>query len=164
MPQGPRDENPRLLRMAAGHLAFAVIVGLVATPLYLWYGEGERPLVARMAVALVVGIALYNASRRFGETYLSATASDFERALEPQREAPELDPTFVKLHTDIGHSAGSWRYFEAVLKPQLATIARRRGLPEIVLPAGPLRPRWGRWRGPGLQKLREIVTSLQRSP
>jgi hypothetical protein len=127
------------------------VVLLAAVPLYIYVEPPWRPFVARLAAALVAGIALLEL-RSALIRQLDGRESALDAARLRPMAGPDLHQRFVALRGDIRAALRSRRHFEHGLWPQLTALATR--------PL--LRPRLRRGRGPSLAGLREVITALER--
>jgi hypothetical protein len=142
-------------RHAAGIAArYAFLVGvllLAAVPLYVYVESSWRPLIVRLASALVLGIALLELRSALAQR-LEGHDSALDTARLRPTSAPDVHQRFVALRGDVRAALRSRRHFEHGLWPQLVALATR----PLVRP--PLR----RGRGPSLSALREVIAALER--
>jgi hypothetical protein len=164
MYQSNPNGEPSWLRLLAGHVLLAVLVAIAATPVYLWVDPAERPLVARLAVALVLGISLRSITKIFRARLEHTGPSEFERALRPTRWREQLDSRFDRLRTDLELSSKSWHYFETVLYPQLQKLAHSRGGSKSAVSLDLPHRRSAHRRGPKIRTLEELIGSIERLP
>lgn len=158
MPPPPERRWPGLV---AGYVALAGVVALVATPAYYYADPAGRPGVVRLALCVVLGVALLHLRRQVRARLDAQAPSAFERALEPPRLEPHLAPQFVTLRDQLRHSTASQAYFGHVLWPRLrAVAARRAGGASGAVPEMPAGRRWLR-RGPSLATLRTLIATLE---
>jgi len=160
MPPPPEPHWPGIV---ARYAVLLVLVGLAATPAYFYAEPANKLAVVRLAVAVVVGVALIHLLRVVRATIEAQPASAFEQALVPRSPQPRLAQIFVTLRDEIRFSAASQGYFEHVLWPRIVALVARqpRGVePSPVKPAG--RPLLG--RGPSLETLRALVARLEERP
>ena len=133
---------------------FAVVVVLAALPVYVWVEPSWRALVARLAAALVLGVALLQLRAVVAEHLEAGGAS----ALDAARFAPAAEPGVphhaVDLTGDVRTALRSRRYFERVLWPRLEALA---GRPLV-------RPALRRGRGPSLAGLRAVIADIEQRP
>jgi hypothetical protein len=148
-----RAERP-LVRIAAGCAALGGVVLLATVPVYVFVEPPWRPLVARLAVALVLGITLLQLRRTLVDRLEQGGAS----ALDAARGRPEAPPAvphrFQDLASDVRAALRSRRYFEEVLWPRLAAMA----------PRPPARPPARFGRGPSLADLRRVIAAIEEQP
>jgi hypothetical protein len=155
----------RWLRLLAGYLVFVGCLALIVTPLYLYVEPSYRPVVIRLAAAVVVGIALLHLRGIVRERIDAQPASAFELALHRTPMEPRLAPLFLKLRDEVRFSTTSQKYFERVLWARiLAVLVRGPGgrVPAVppVMPAGRRLLR----RGPSLRTLRNLIGRIEESP
>jgi hypothetical protein len=138
-------------------VALIVGVALVAMPARALVSGSARPLVVRLACAVVIAVVLLHLRRglvrRIEDEEAAAMTAPPGASSPPV--TPVLDPWFVDLHESVRWSVRSERYFERVLLPRLRALARR-GVD------GPRPGGWGR-RG-RLAHLRALVARLERQP
>jgi hypothetical protein len=141
----------RVAGVAARYAVLVVAVLLAAVPLYVFVEPPWRPLVARLAAALVLGIALLEL-----RSALVRRFEDRQSPLDGARGRPvpgaDIHQRFMGLRGDVRAALRSRRHFEHGLWPQLTAIATR----PLVRP--PLR----RGRGPSLAALRKVIAALER--
>ncbi len=132
--------------------ALAGVVLLAAVPVYVFVEPSWRAFVARLAVALVLGVALLQLRGALAARLATGGRSALEEARD-RREAPPAVPLrFQDLIDDIRTARRSRRHFERVLWPQLTALTSR---PLVPPPA-----RLG--RGPGLAGLRDVIADIER--
>ena len=146
-------ERP-LAAVAVRCAGLTVVVFVAALPVYVWVEPSWRGLVARLAAALVLGVALLQL-RSVLAMHLEAGGAS---ALDAARFAPAPEPAvphhFLDLASDVRTALRRRRYFEMVLWPRLEALAGR------PLPHPRLRP----GRGPSLACLRAVITEVERRP
>lgn len=134
--------------------ALAGVVLLAAVPVYVFVEPPWRPLVARLAVAFVLGVTLLQLRAAVAARVAQGGAS----ALDEARARPEVPPAvplrFQELIEDVRAARRSRRHFERSLWPRLTELASR---PLVPPPA-----RLG--RGPGLAALRDVIAAVEREP
>jgi hypothetical protein len=150
-----RPPRERRWRVAVGYVALVGVVLLAAVPVYLVVGSRWRPLVVRLAAALVLGVVLTHVRRIVSRRVEADAGSAFDAALEHVIVPPRVERRLVDLHEEVRVAVRSRRSFERALWPHLCAQAR---VP-IVMPA---RRRFG--RGPSPDELRALVTQLERRP
>lgn len=146
-------ERP-LLQVAVRCGVLAGLVTLGALPVYVWVEPSWRPLVARLAAGIVLGVTLL----QFRGVLIEAVAAAGTPALDAARMArgpePGVPHHFADLASDVRTAMRSRRYFETVLWPRLEALAGR-----------PLtRPPLRRGRGPGLAGLRAVIAEIEERP
>jgi hypothetical protein len=154
----PRERH--WARILLGYLVLLALVALAATPLYLGAAAEDRPLVLRLAAAVVGAIALLPLRAMLREELDSASFSEFERALRPESLPATIDPGFLRLREEVKNGMRSRDYFQHILWPRLLTLARHRG---VALPAEPPEGRPFR-RGPSRRTLGDLLTRLEGRP
>jgi hypothetical protein len=161
MPPPPERRWPGIVT------GYAVLVGLLllaGTPAYFYADSSAKPLVVRLAVGVVLAVALFHVRGEILARIRPDAPSRFERARRLPRPEPELAPLFVKLRDALWFSRASQGYFEHILWPQLvALIAGRAGQASL---RGRPRPAWRRLlgRGPSLAALRTLITRIEERP
>ncbi len=138
---------------------YALLAGagtLVAIPAYLMVAPAWRPLVMRLACAVVVmlgGLRIVGSVRR-GLEGAPASALD---APPPAGAHPAFDERFLRLRDDVRFSRGSRRYFDTILWPRL------RALGATEPPFVDARSAWRR-RGVSWRELDDAIADLERRP
>jgi len=161
MPPPPERRWPGI---AAGYGVLAGLLLLAGTPAYHYAEPPSRPLVVRLAVGVMLGVALLHVGHEVRARVRPEAQSPFERARRPPRPEPELAPFFLKLRDELTFSRASRGYFEHILWPRLlALVAGRVGGPSL---EGRPRPAWRRLlgRGPSLASLRTLITRIEEQP
>ena len=100
----------------------AMLLALVALPVYLVLDPSWRPMAIRLACALIMAAGCVRAIRRVRR----AIGEDVPSALDappPPSPAPEMDPRFLRLHDDVVFSTRSRPYFDRILWPRLLDTA-----------------------------------------
>lgn len=151
MPSAPRERSPRRL---AGRAIVAALAVLASIPLYLSLDLAWRPLVVRLACAVLVGLVCLRVLRGAGRVIGPPVTSPFDVPAPPP-VPPELDSRFVRLRDEVTFSTRSRRYFDAILWPRLG------GLAGTDLPRPPERRRFPR-RGPSLRVLEDLISRIER--
>jgi len=154
----------RWLRLLAGYLVFVGCFALIVTPLYLYVEPSYRPLVIRLASAVVVGIALLHLRGIVRERIDTQSTSAFELALHRTPVQPRLAPLFLKLRDEVRFSTTSQKYFERVLWPRILElpVGGSRGRSSAAPPVMPAGRRLLR-RGPSLETLRNLIGRIEES-
>ena len=138
--------------IAARCLLLAGVVLLGTVPVYVYVEPSWRALVARLASALVVGIALLQLRRALVERLARDRASALDDARSRPGPEPGVPHHFRDLTSDVRAALRSRRYFEEALWPRLAAFASR-----------PLvRPPTRLGRGPRLADLREALDAIEK--
>ena len=132
----------------------AALVTLAALPVYVWVEPSWRPLVARLAAGLVLGVTLLQLRGVLAEAVAAAGASALDAARMARGPEPGVPHHFGDLASDVRTAMRSRRYFETVLWPRLEALAGR-----------PLtRPPLRRGLGPGLAGLRAVIAEIEERP
>jgi hypothetical protein len=157
----PSPRERRWPGITGGYVALAAVLALAGTPAYYYADPPTKPLVVRLAVAVLLGVALLHVGREVQARLRPAAPSPFERARRPRPPEPELAPLFLKLRDELRYSQASQGYFEHILWRRLAALAARR--PGAPAPAPPPRPAWRRLlkRGPSLAALRALMARIE---
>ncbi|HXD95804.1 MAG TPA: hypothetical protein VN646_04640 [Candidatus Acidoferrum sp.] len=130
------------------------VVSLAAVPVYVYVEPSWRTLVARLAGALVLGVALLQLRRALVERIAGGGASALDEARRRRGPEPAVPHHFLDLTRDVRAALRSRRYFDEVLWPRLAAFT-----------SGPLvRPPVRRGRGPSLASLREVISRIEQQP
>jgi len=150
----------QVARIIVGYTALGAGVSLVALPVGYAADPAFRPVVVRLAVALVLAVAL-------GQLLTAALRWVDAQSPPPARQAaeahpePALDRQFLELLDGVRSSRASETYWRRVLWPRLTALAER-------LPPGPALVEPGRsrmrrllGRGPALSALRALVSRLE---
>ncbi|HEY2992028.1 MAG TPA: hypothetical protein VGM22_04395 [Methylomirabilota bacterium] len=146
-------ERP-LAGVAVRCAVLAVVVFLAALPVYVWVEPSWRALVARLAAALVLGIALLQLRAVITERVEAGGRSALDAARFAPGPAPGVPYHVVELTSDVRTALRSRRYFETVLWPRLEALA---GRPLV-------RPARRRGRGPSLAGLRAVIAAIEERP
>ena len=151
--QHVRADRP--LAAVAVHCAIlGVVVALAVLPLYVWAEPSWRPLVARLAAGLVLGVAILQIRRVLVERAEAGGSSALDAARFARGGEPGVPHHLVELVSDVRTARRSRRYFEAVMWPRLEALAGR------ALPPPPRR----RGRGPSLADLRRVIGDIEARP
>lgn len=137
--------------IAARCAALAAVVLIVTVPVYVWVEPSWRPVVARLASAVVLGITLIQLRRALAERLEDADASPLDEARRRRRPEPDVPYHFEQLVRDVRAGIRSRHHFEKVLWPRLASFASR----------AIARPPVRRLRGPSLANLRKVVAAIE---
>lgn len=141
-----------LARIAARYLALGVVVLLAAVPVYVFVEPPWRGLVARLASALVLGVALLELRRVLVGRLGQGEPSPLDDARGRPASAAAVPLRFTDLVNDVRAALRNRRYFEEAFWPRLVALARS----PLVRP--PLRA----GRGPSLASLRDVLTAVER--
>jgi hypothetical protein len=145
--------------IVAGYALLLAIVAAVTSFLYDTVAPANQPIAVRLAVALVVGVVLLHLRAHFRSDPRWEPPSAFEDALNAPAPPPKLNAAFVKLREEVVNGAASRSYFDKILWPRLAALARARGQ-EIEMPPSADR----RWpdRGPSRRAIAALIERLER--
>jgi hypothetical protein len=135
----------------------AVLGGLVllaTVPVYVYVEPGWRPPVARLAAALVLGVALLQLRRALMDRLEAAGTSALDEARVRRRPEPGVPHHFLDLMSDVRAARRSRRYFEEVMWPRLTAFT------SVTVERPPARP----GRGPSLASLRALLGVLEQRP
>jgi hypothetical protein len=141
-----------LAPIAARCLALAAVVLLAALPVYLFVEPPWRTPVARLAVGVVLGVALLQLRGAIAARLPRRGASPLEQALERPGIPPAVPLRFEELIDDVRATRRSRGHFERILWPRLIALAGR--------PLAPPPARIG--RGPSLAGLRRVIADIER--
>jgi len=151
----PKPRERSGVWVVLGYVVLIVLVALIAMPAAALVSASARPVVLRLACAVVIAVMLLHLRKalvRRLDAADEATAMA-ETRLPAAPATPVLDRWFVDLHESVKWSIRSQRYFEHALLPRLRTLARNDL--DAPSPGG-----WGR-RG-RLAHLRALVARLER--
>jgi hypothetical protein len=153
----PRE--PRRVAALVGALALAGALVIAVTLIELLVDTAYRSAAIRLVAALALLVAVARI-RAFVAASIADAAWDARRPPATGWAPPSFTHTaFEHFHDEIRFSARSQRYFEHVLWPRLATLARAGAAPATPLEKPPGRS-FG--RGPSLAALRALVDALER--
>ncbi|HEV8439558.1 MAG TPA: hypothetical protein VGT40_15830 [Methylomirabilota bacterium] len=157
MPLPPERRWPLVL---AGYALFLILVGTASAPIYYLVEVPHRPLVVRLAAALILAVVAIHLSKKVRAGLEDQSPSAFELALEPGRPQPTLDQQFVRVRDDLHYSAQDGRYFDQVVWPELAAVADRS---RRAIGREPLAKPPGRFfrRGPSVMALRNLIATIE---
>jgi hypothetical protein len=143
--------------LAALAVRGAVLGGLVllaTVPVYVYVEPAWRPLVARLASGLVLGVALLQLRRAVIDRLEAPGESALDAARVRRRPEPGVPHHFLDLMSDVRTARRSRRYFDEVMWPRLTAFT-----------SAPLeRPPARRGRGPGLAGLRALIDAIEKRP
>ena len=158
----PRHRERRWPWTVAGYAVLLVVVAAVTAFVYDSAAPANQAMVIRLAVAFVVGVLLIRIGRYFrGDPQwgsLGDPPSAFADALVRQPVAPRLDPGFVKLREDVANGSASRAFFDKILWPRLAALARARGAQGDLKP--PAERAW-RTRGPSRRTIAALLDRIE---
>lgn len=132
----------------------AVLGGLVllaVVPVYVFVEAPWRPLVARLAVAFVLGVALLQLRGAVAARLAVAGGSPLEQERARPGHPPTVPLRFEELIDDVRATRRSRGHFERIMWPRLTALAAR-----------PLvRPPVRLGRGPSLRDLRRVIAEIE---
>lgn len=128
------------------------VVLLAAAPVYVFVEAPWRTLVARLAVAFVLGVALLQLRAAVAARLPRAGGSALEQELARPGNPPAVPLRFEELIDDVRATRRSRGHFERIMWPRLTALASR---PLVRPPA-----RLG--RGPSLRDLRRVLAEIER--
>ncbi|HUP37240.1 MAG TPA: hypothetical protein VNC82_17545 [Candidatus Limnocylindria bacterium] len=131
--------------------ALGGVVLLAALPVYVYVEPPWRILVARLAVAFVLGVVLLQLRRAVAARLARGGASPLEQALTRPGSPPAVPLRFEELIDDVRATRRSRGHFERIMWPRLTALAGR--------PLAPPRARLG--RGPSLAELRRVIADVE---
>jgi hypothetical protein len=138
--------------IAARCAALAGVVLIVTVPVYVWVEPSWRPVVVRLAAAVVLGITLMQLRRALADRLEDADASPLDVARGRRTPEPDVPYHFEQLVRDVRAGIRSRYHFEKVLWPRLASFAS----------GTVVRPPVRRVRGPSLASLRKVIAAIER--
>jgi hypothetical protein len=147
----PADRHP--LNTAGRYALLAGVVAFLTVPVYVYLEPPWRPLVARLAASLVLGIALLELRGALAQRLARDERSPLDAARDRPAARPEIPARFLSLIADVRGAVRSQVHFEKVLWPRLTTLCQPP-------PVRPLARTLG--RGPRLDRLRDVVTEIER--
>jgi hypothetical protein len=121
---------------------------------YVFVEPPWRALVARLAAALVLGLALLQLRRALADRLASHGASALDEARGRPRPEPDVPHRFLDLANDVRTALRSRHHFEKVLWPRLTALT----------PHPLVRPPVRFGRGPSLASLREVIAVIEKQP
>ena len=155
----PAPRKRRWPRIAVGYAGLVLLLALVTVPVAFVTPPAHRPLVIRIAAAILVAVVALHTARSCRTCIEAQPASDFDRALEPPPRASSLGAQFVELRDELSDGASSAQYFERVLWPRLRAINRGRTDGGASSPL--LKPAARSFRrGPSLRSLASLIDSI----
>src|SRR5262249_44425705 len=113
--------------IAALYALLLLVVGAAAGFIHDSAAPANRPMVIRLAVGLVVAVALIHLRVHFRRARRWQPPSVFAAALRRQPIEAKLDPGFIRLREQVANGSASRSYFDKVLWPRLLALARARG-------------------------------------
>jgi hypothetical protein len=144
----------RSARRLVGRGLLAMLLALVAIPVYLALDPTWRPGAVRLACALTVAVGCVRA-RRGVRRVIGGHAPSALDAPSPPPPMPELDLRFLRVRDDVTFSIRSRPYFDRVLWPRLLDAAGGSLAP-------PTEHRWIRRRGPSPATLAKLIDEVEK--
>ena len=157
----PASASRQVARFALGYAALGTAVSLIALPVAYAADPDVRPVVIRLAAAIVLAVALGQlvaAARRWVD---AQTPGALDRSAAAPPAEPALDRQFLELLDGVRYSRTSETYWRRVLWPRLRALAEQ--LPPGPPLVEPARSRARRLlgRGPALPALQALVTRIE---
>lgn len=149
----PLQPPERRWTLVVGNIAFVGLVTVATLPAYMFVDAGWRPLVLRLAAALVLGVLLRQVHKAVMRRVHTDRASAFDGALAPPGLELRLDRRLVELDGLVKWTVRSRRYFERIGWPRIAALA-------ATPPIAPQSRCIG--RGPSLDSLRRVIDTIER--
>ena len=150
------------MRRLFGYATLLTLVGLAALPIAVAAAPVNRPMVIRLAAAVVLAIVLVDI-RGGARAALDEDPSSPRGRLGWRRPAarPSIDRQFTELLDDVRFGPVNHRYWTRVAWPRLSRLAERLpGRPQLAEPARS-RIRWLLGRGPSFTQVRDLVARLE---
>jgi hypothetical protein len=142
----------RLGRVAVRAALLGGVVLLATVPVYVYVEPTWRALVARLAAALVLGVAMLRLRRTLADRLGAGGASALDQARVRRPPEPAVPHHFLDLVSDVRAAMWSRRFFERVMWPRLRSLTAQ--------PLAP--PSLRRGRAPGLAALRAAITAVEK--
>jgi hypothetical protein len=143
------------------YAALVAVVLVVSAPLCAALAPEQRPLVLRLAAALLLGVALVDAVRLLHERLDGQPPSRLDGTIPPAEAPSDVDRHLRNLRDELRAAAASERYFDRVLWPRLTSLAQSLPAPPaLVVPPRSFARRLFR-RGPAPTALRDLVARLE---
>lgn len=152
MPKTPAE--PALAGAAARWAILGGVVLMATVPVYVFAEPPWRLLIARLAAALVLGVALLELRRALADRLARGGASALDEAHARPGTPPDVPYRLLELAHDVRAALRSRRHFEKVLWPRLMALAPR----PLVRPPSRL------GRGPSLAGLRDVIAAIEKQP
>jgi len=132
--------------------ALSGVVLLAVVPVYIYVEAPWRTLVARLAVAFVLGVALLQLRGAVAARLARAEPSPLEQELYRPGIPPAVPLRLEELMDDVRAARRSRGHFERIMWPRLTALAGR----PLVRPPDRL------GRGPTLGDLRRVLADIER--
>jgi hypothetical protein len=155
-----RRPERRWPAVAAGYAIFVILLAAATAPIYRAAQPGQRPLVARVSAALLLGVVAVHVIRTARARIDAQPPSEFGLALEPVASPPKLDARFVEWRDELRHGVKSFRDFDRVLWPRLVAVRERLAFAAEREPIPQPRGRSFR-RGPPLTTVEDLITRME---
>ena len=127
---------------------------MATVPIYIFAEPPWRLLVARLAAAVVLGLALLQLRRAVADRLERGGTWALDDAHDHPRPLPDVPYRLLELVRDVRAALRSRRHFEKVLWPRLVALTRR----PLVRPPSRI------GRGPGLAGLRDVIALIEKQP
>jgi hypothetical protein len=146
--------EPALTDAAIRWAILGGIVLMATVPIYVFAEPPWRPLIARLATALVLGLALLQLRRTLADRLERGGAWALDEARDRPGIRPDVPYRLLEVAHDVRVALRSRRHFEKVLWPRLVALTPR-----------PLaRPPCRLGRGPSLAGLRDVIAAIEKEP
>jgi len=160
-PERRATRTRRILEPAIGYAALVGGVALAALPLVTVADPGNRPIILRLAAAVVLAVALAHVRSAFRRSVGAEPAPASRTVATAERDEPIIARHFQEVADDLRFGRSSGSFWSRVLRPRLAALSGRLPGPAISLDV-PV-PRWRRMLGlgPSAAALRDLVAQLE---
>jgi len=121
-------------RTVFGFLVLAMFIGLVASPIAIWFGGSGRTIVIRLAVALFVALVLYRLLSALRDWAGLGEGSPADLAVRPREPPVRLDPLLFRIAGEF-RTGLRWHVVPTALQERLRHLSRQETgdvLPELV--------------------------------
>jgi hypothetical protein len=118
--------EPITWRTMVGFLVLAVVIGMFATPIALWAGPTSRPVVVRLAAAVLCAVVVYRLVVVVRGAAMIGHMSAADVALQPYDATVRVDPLLTRLANELRTNL-RWRVVTPALWTRLLQLCRRRG-------------------------------------
>jgi hypothetical protein len=146
--------EPALAGIAIRWAVLGGVVLMATVPVYVFVEPPWRLLVARLATALVLGLALLRLRRTLADRLARGGASALDEAHDRPGTLPDVPYRLLELANDVRAALRSRRHFEKVMWPRLMALT----------PHPLVRPPSRRGRGPSLAGLRDVIAVIEKQP
>jgi hypothetical protein len=121
-----RNPEPITWRTIAGFLVFAIVIGIIATPIAVWVGRTGQPVVARLAAAVFCAVVAYRLVIVVRGVAMVGQMSAADVALQPYDATARVDPLLTRLADELRMNL-RWRVVTPALWMRLEQLCRQRG-------------------------------------